>query len=130
VDALDVLRAFWTAMCEWERRAVRLARAARPAILDVAPLAAERDAIIETYCTPKRRVFSKSVGFGDPPEYDPDNEWVLEVVAETPRRVVIHTQQVGGFQQRRRYAVLRRGDRWLLDGWQSLSGEKWVRGII
>jgi hypothetical protein len=130
VEPVDVLRAFWTAMCEWERRAFRFSQMTPLTRENVAPLANERAAIVAEYCTPKKRVNSEPFSCGDPPQYDPDNEDVLEVVAEGPRRVVVHTQQRAGFQDRRKYVVLRRENRWFIDSWQSLSNGKWARGIV
>jgi hypothetical protein len=130
VEPEDVLRAFWTAMCAWERRAWQSFKTARQVDLNVAALSAERAAIIGEHCTPKPRVYSGPLSCGDPPQYDPDTEDVLEVVQETARRVAIHTQQRVGFKNRRKFIMLKQGDRWLLDNWQVLLGSKWSRGII
>lgn len=130
MEPVEVLRAFWTAMCDWERRAFQLRPSPQSAALDVAQVVAERTAIIAEYCTPKRRVSSESLTCGDPTVYDPAAEDVQEVVTESPHRVVIYTQRRAGFKERRKYVLLRRGDRWLLDRWQWLRGGKWDRGII
>lgn len=133
MEAVDVLRAFWAAMYKWERRAWRLCRPSKAtgaAVLDTTPLETERAAIVTKFCTPKRRAYSEGFSCGDPTKYDPTTEDVLEVVAESPRRVVVHTQQRAGSEDRRRYVLLRRGDHWLLDSWQWECDGKWERGII
>jgi hypothetical protein len=127
---MEVLTAFWVAMCEWERRAFRTLKTADRTALDVARLQAERAMIVSEFCTPKRRAYSEPLSCGDPTMYDPDTEEVLEAVSDSPRRIVIHTLQRTGFKDRRKYILLRRGDWWLLDNWQSLSAGKWRRGII
>jgi hypothetical protein len=127
---VEVLREFWIAMCEWERKAYKSYRASKLAILDVAPFVEERQAIIARFCTPKERVYSQPFSCGNPTEYDPENEDVLDVVQETPRRFAIHTQQKAGFQLRRKFIMLLQGDSWSLDNWQRLSNGKWKRGII
>ncbi|MGL6076416.1 MAG: NTF2 fold immunity protein [Fimbriiglobus sp.] len=131
LSPLEMLRAFWTAMCEWEKRAWSTSQAARHVGFDPAPLLAERAMILAQFCTPKPRKQSEPFSCGVPTMYDPDIEDVLEVIEESARRVVVHTQQRAGFGERRRYVILLRDNQWRLDSWQSQSdGGNWDRGII
>jgi hypothetical protein len=128
---LEVLRAFWLAMCYWEKRAWSQSQAARHSGFDPRPLQAERATIITQFCTSKTRKQSEPFSCGVPTIYDPETEDVLEVIEESDRKVVIHTQQHSGFRERRRYVIVLREHQWRLDGWQSQSADgQWERGII
>src|SRR5438105_2766503 len=81
-----VLRAFFSAMCLWERKAFKASEGPRE--LSDAVLRKTRKAIVSEYCTPRRRVYSEPLAYGDPPEYDPDTEEILEAIEESPSRVV------------------------------------------
>jgi NTF2 fold immunity protein len=123
-----VLRAFFAAMCKWERHAFKEAEKTEEP--DDAALLEGRNKIVTEYCTAKRRVYSEPLSYGDPPEYDPRTEDVIEVVEESPSRVVIFTKQREGFKNKRRFVLMRKSGRWLLDSWQWQDGTKWQRGII
>ena len=69
VSPKEVLFAFFAAMCRWERYAFRRTEKVGEAEDDA--LLEGRNRIITEYCTPKRRVYSEPLSFGDPPEYDP-----------------------------------------------------------
>lgn len=124
----EVLFAFFAAMCKWERHAFRESEKSGEAADDA--LLEGRNRIIAEYCTPKRRAYSEPLCFGDPPEYDPKIEQVLKVVEESSSRVLIFTKRTDEFEEKRRYSLLRKGGRWLLDSWQWQDGKKWARGII
>ena len=125
----EVLLAFWAAMNKWERRVIR--EDEKSGDVDRKSVIKERDEIIDEYCTPKRRVGSKGLSFGFPPKFDPKTEEILEIVDESPTRVVIYTQEHAGFENKRRFVMLRQGGRWSLDSFQwQLVNKKWERGII
>src|SRR5262249_23162857 len=113
MEPLDLLQAFWSAMCEWERKACRIVQAAKPVLPGVTARGRGGAAIIAEYCTTKRRAYSQPFSCGDPTMYDPAHEEVLEIVNESANRMVVHTQQRAGFKERRKYVLLRRNDRWL-----------------
>jgi hypothetical protein len=125
----EVLKAFFTAMRDWEAEAFRQAgeaeRAGRP--LETTPLRQQREALLARYCTRRRRVFSSIVCYGATPEYDPDKEDILQVEEVSDRRVVIHTRQRTGFKHQRRFTLLKHQGRWLVDGKLYLAGRKWHR---
>ena len=129
----DVLVAFFTEMCEWERAVVQADKAARRSHQDIDCdlWRQRRKAIVTRYCTARKRAYSEPLAYGEPPQYDPATEDVTEVVQETPRRVVAYTQQRAGWKCKRRFVVVKKGDRWLVDSWQSsFDGVQWRRGII
>ena len=129
----DVLKAFFAAMCKWERAAYKASRASERAGqgLPADELLRQKLAILGEYCTPKRRVYAEAVCYSSPPEYDPRTEPITRVVAESETRVVVYTQQQTGFEHERRFVLLRRGGRWLVDNkqWRG-GGEKWERDIL
>jgi NTF2 fold immunity protein len=125
---VEVLFAFFAAMRKWERHAFREFEKSGEVADDA--LLEGRNKIIAEYCTPKRRAYSESLSFGDPPEYDPKIEHVMKVVEESSSRVLIFTKRTDEFAEKRRYLLLRKGGRWLLDSWQWQDGKKWARGII
>lgn len=132
MTAREVLMAFLTEMCAWERAACKADQTARRGHQNIDPeiWAAQRDAITGKYCTPKKRVYSGPLSFGEPPQYDPETEDITEIVEESPRRMVFLTQQRAGFKNKRRFVVLNRGSQWFVDNWQWLKGDKWSRGVI
>jgi hypothetical protein len=129
----DVLLAFFAEMYEWERAVVQADKAARRKHqdLDCALWRRRRKAIVSRFCTARKRVYSEPLSFSEQPEYDPATEDITEVVEEKPRRVVVRTQQRAGWKYKRRFAILKKGDRWLIDSWQwSFDGVKWRNGIM
>jgi hypothetical protein len=54
--------------------------------------------IFAKYCTPKKRVHDLVGAYSFPPEYDLNNEIILETVIESTRRAVIYTKQKNGFR--------------------------------
>jgi hypothetical protein len=125
----DVLRAFFTARRQLTRdlnREDRLAnREGRE--LDYGPFLRDLKAVLERYCTPKRRPQSEVLDWGTP-EYDPKTERVLKVTSESPRRVVILTVKSDGIMDwKRRYVLLKQGGEWLIDSKQAMYSRKWER---
>jgi len=132
---VDVLKQFMAEMNRWERRAWEehnqtvAAGGDLPAkhLRDLAAM----NAIFAKFCTPKGRAHNHAGVFGRPPAYDPDAEAVLQVIAESTKRVVIYTQQRTGGHFNYRYVLLRRGNQWRIDNRQRLGlNEKWVRDIL
>jgi uncharacterized protein len=130
----DVLRAFFVAMHRWERAVLRQNRQFEKAgclhEFDQQDWLCKRLAIIADYCTAKRRVYTEGLSFGDPPKYHPRHEEITRAVYESAVRVVLFTQQHYGLEECRRYVLLKRGGRWLLDNVQSQDGRRWERGIL
>lgn len=132
---VQVLRAFMTAMNEWERNSYQEFEKVRNGDGDWISERQHRlqgiNEIFAQYCTPKDRPLGRQGSFGHPPEYDPETEQVLEIVEESKRRVVIYTQEGTRFRNKCRYVLLCKGDKWLLDSkqWQDVEG-KWQRGAL
>ena len=128
-----VLRAFFVAMNRWERSVwranERLLKAGRPHQLDQNHWLQQKLAIIVEHCTAKRRVYTEGLSFGDPPKYDPAEE-ITGVEYESSSRVVVFTQQLTGFENRRRFVLLKRGGRWQIDNVQWQDGRRWERDIL
>lgn len=134
-DPADVVRAFIAAMHAWELSAAAVIEAAdRAGENGFDPkygIQAGQDAIFARFCTPKARPYGRNASFGQPPEYQPAHEAILEATIETPRRAVVYTQQGTGFRNRRMYVLHRKGGKWLLDSvkWQQHDGT-WANGIL
>jgi hypothetical protein len=128
------LRAFFVAMNRWERAILRehrrLAKAGRPHELDHDHWLQQRLAIIVEHCTPKRRVYTEGLRFGDPPEYDPRREEITGVEYESAVRAVVFTKQHFAFEHTRRFVLLKRGGRWRIDNKQWQDGRRWERDIL
>jgi uncharacterized protein len=128
----EVLNAFFAALRDWEREALRQNEEAERAgrALDVASLRQQREAILARYCTRRRRVYSSIVSYGKFLSYDPDAEEVLEVKEEPGRRVVIVTRQQTGFRSRRRFVLVKQAGRWRVDSKQVFEDRRWRRGHL
>jgi hypothetical protein len=127
--AVETLMAFFAALCAWEREALRQAREAERAgeALDVDSLRQGREAILAEFCTNRRRVYSSVVSYGPSPEYNPDEEEILEVKEESDRRVVVLTRQRSRLGHRRRFVLLRGPKGWRVDRKQCFEDRKWQR---
>src|SRR5262245_20586530 len=128
----EVLRAFMTAMHDWEPRTFQAIqeKAGRPNLWKaLAPFRKELDRIFARYCTPKDqpRARQASCCAAMAPTYDLAREVIREVVEETANRVAIHTERMGtapSFRKTRHvYVLLRKNGRWLLDNSKMLLGK-------
>jgi hypothetical protein len=90
------------------------------------------DSIFNELCTHKRRVYRRQCDFGDPPEYQPDLEDIIEVTALSSSRVEIITQEKSGLENRNKYILLNRQGKWLLDNkqWFDNIDKQWQTGIL
>jgi hypothetical protein len=87
--------------------------------------------IFSAYCTLRERPYGRQSTFQHPPEYDPENEKLLDIVKESSQRVVIFTQETTGFCHKNRYVLLRKGGEWRVDNKKWLDPEgKWCKGIL
>jgi hypothetical protein len=93
---------------------------------------AKLDAIFDKFCTPKKRPFRRQCDFRDPPEYQPDQEDILEVNTISFSRAEIITQEKSGLESRNKYVVLKRNGIWLLDNkqWFDDINGTWQTGIL
>jgi hypothetical protein len=73
------------------------------------------DDIFRKFCTAKDRPYGRQGSFQHPPEYDPSTEEILEVVEESPRRVVIKTKQHSAFQNFCQYVLVSQRGTWRID---------------
>lgn len=132
----EVLRAFWTEMNQWEVTAYRTMPPAGSGerwekfVAEVWPA---WQPIFEKYCTPKKRVHRSSGlhrSIGSPPQYDPKEEMITEVIEESPSRVVVKTLRTFPLGEYF-YVLLKRGGHWCIDSrqWRDYEG-KIVRGSL
>ena len=70
-------------------------------------------------CTAKERPHGRRGSFGQPPEYQPAHERVLETCLESPRRAAVYTQEGTGTRRKLRYVLRRQAGRWRIDGKKS-----------
>jgi len=124
----DVLWAFFRAHRQLTRDLNREDRAAARSgrELDYTPFKERLKAILAEYCTPRPRPQSEMLSWGTP-EYDPKTEQLVKLVYESPRRAVVYTRQTSGFESERRFVVLRKSGRWLVDAVRLRVGRKWDR---
>jgi hypothetical protein len=131
---IDVLIQFMKEMNQWEKQCWEEHKETthKAMIRKLQRDLARMNKIFAKYCTPKKRVHNLVGAYSFPPEYDSDNEIILETVVESTRRVVIYTKQKFGFCLHLRYVLLRKGDQWLVDNkqWRVNSNQKWKRGIL
>jgi len=75
--------------------------------------------LFEQYCTAKKRKYSRVefTGVGGMLDYAPDpaDEPIVSVRTPTRRRIVIETKQKFSQQDRCRYVLVKKADRWLID---------------
>jgi hypothetical protein len=114
----EVLLSFIKAMHDWENEAWEASRRARneadPAAY-IAHVQQRMNDIFTEYCTAKKRSYGRLGSFQHPPEYDPGTEQILQVVEESPRRVLIHTQQQTGFGNHCQYVLIKQRGEWRID---------------
>ena len=128
-----VLWAFCTAMCHWEREALR----ALPNPEDDAAwrryweqINASWRPIFDKYCTPRKRVYGqRRYSVGTPTQYQPRAERILEVSYKSPYRVVISTERTKGFEGIYQYVLVRRGGRWLVDNRKKIDPDGKIRRL-
>lgn len=113
-----VLVEFIAAMCKWEIESWEHMRRMRnaPEPFSYRPDVLQRmNEIFAAFCTIKDRPHGRHGSFQHPPEYDPATGQILEVVEESPRRVVIQTQQGSGFRNRCQHVLLQKGGEWRIE---------------
>ncbi len=132
-DPAEVVRRFIADMHAWEVQTAASHRAARKSGLE-SPWEVTRTLlaqVFERWCTPKDRKQGRLGSFSTPPEYQPEHEPVLETSYKTASRACVYTQQRTGFKNKRRYVLLKKSDRWLIDNvkWHTHGG-KWEKGSL
>jgi hypothetical protein len=133
-DPAQVVRRFITDMHQWESQTLSAYEMAKKSEQYEAFWDMGREAlgkVFSRWCTPKERKYGRLGSFSDPPEYQPEHEAILETILESSRRASVHTQRTTGFGHKRKYVLLKKGDRWLIDSvkWQTHDG-KWSNGIL
>ena len=133
-DPAEVVRRFIADMHDWEARTLLDYRSSEPSQSDafISQARASLGEIFIRWCTPKERKHGRLGSFSDPPEYQPEHEAILEAVIESPRRACVLTQQGTGFREKRKYVLLKKADRWLIDNvkWWQVSVNEWANGIL
>ena len=130
----EVVRRFIADMHEWESQTLAAYETAKKSG-QVEPFWESTrqtlEQVFSRWCTPKERKAGRLGSFSNPPEYQPDHEVILETDIESSRRASVHTQQGTGFKQKRKYILLKKGDRWIIDSvkWQTHEGT-WSNGIL
>src|SRR4051812_40356474 len=65
--------------------------------------------VFARWCTPKERKYGRLGSFSKPPEYQPEHEMIGDTVVESPRRACVLTRRGTGFQEQRKYILVRMG---------------------
>ncbi len=65
-------------------------------------------------CTPKDRPYGRQGMYQNPPEYQMTEE-IIKVIECSERRIEIITQELEGFQNKNKYVLLKKQNRWLID---------------
>lgn len=120
----SVLLAFFDEMNGWEIESFPLIKqiprgaSAEEVSAVYAPIAERLDRIFEKFCTPKKRKQGRqnAVAVGSPPDYDSQTQTVVETIYESPRRAFVETIDRKRFGKKYRYVLLKKGERWLIDG--------------
>jgi hypothetical protein len=117
----SVLRAFWTAMNGWELDANR----SMPRVDDFdamqqwwPQIAEERQRIVMTFCTPKKRPENERPNVGSPPEYDPAKDRIVETKPLSASKLEIKTEDTTRPGRAFTYLIVKKGDKWFLDAKQ------------
>jgi len=143
------LLAFIGAMHEWERRAGLRDReiASRHRRFRIDPnsflpeesadyerlwaaVVIEKAALFEAHCVPGKRVHSSGssgLSYRDPPAYNPARTHIIGAEQAGPRKMVLTTD--AGPQQRFRFTLRKKGERWLVDFKERWDGG-WKRAIL
>jgi NTF2 fold immunity protein/Ankyrin repeats (3 copies)/Ankyrin repeats (many copies) len=122
-----VLRGFICAMNKWEAYA---------AILGMLPanrqnLLESMQAVIDRFCTMKKRPFGRAGSYQIPPEYDPNDEHLIEVNAVSRTRVELTTRCERPNEHEYLYVVMKKKDGWRLDSKLTrLIGGKWMKWTL
>lgn len=129
----EVLLGFLAAMRAWDRAAWERKRQEGDSVPPderQGRLDRERRAVLDQFCTPKERKYAVA-HLSDPPQYDPATEEVARREDHGPGEVFLYTVAAAWMNQRRRYALVNKGGRWLIDtiAWQTAGGT-WARGIL
>jgi len=133
---IDVLIQFMKEMNQWEKQRweeqEKIKENSKNILQQLRHEYVQMNKIFKKYCIPKKRVNNIVGAYSFPPEYDPDNEIILETVIESNRRVVIYTKQKLGFRLFKKYVLLKKRGQWLIDNkqWRADINQKWERGIL
>lgn len=112
--AASVLKQFMTEMMEWEKRCHEDYKKMKIDADLGAKLAKDlglMNDIFGTYCTPKTRTYNHVGTYGEPTEYDPSNEKIVDVIFETKKKIMICTQKELGAHVifKYRYTLMKKG---------------------
>ena len=120
-----VLRSFIFAMNRWEKNAAAL-RKAHPHDSGIGKRTLdEMEKVFSIFCTPIKRPYGRQGSYQIPPEYDPEEEFLIAVNIVDPRRVELITRQ-NKMKMEYLYVALKKKGRWLLDSKKSrMIGAKW-----
>lgn len=132
---ISVVHDFIRAMNVWELEAWQSQRACR---LTTDPSSYQTDVkkrmemIFMRFCTPKERKFGREGSFQKPPEYDPENERVIDSEVDEIRNrayVTTHRQALldGGHY---RYTLIRKNQQWRIDMLKRECNGEWKKTIL
>lgn len=135
--AISILKQFIAEMNRWEQQCYKDLRKTNLATADLAA-ANQKDLdamneIFTKYCTPKKRTNNHVGAYGNPPEYDPSVEKIVDIESVSKKKIIIYTQKELGARVKfkYRYTLMKKGDRWLIDNreWFGLNN-KWEKAIL
>lgn len=112
--ALSVLKQFMAEMQQWEQHCLKKLQRSKFSHSDMlAENQKDLDAMNEIfakYCTPKKRIENHVGAYGDPTEYNPEIEKIVDTVFETKSKIIIYTEKEFGtcIRFKRRYTLLKK----------------------
>lgn len=141
--AVTVLKAFFAEMNEWEKRAAARYEAIDWGNTSEEALAHDRDlnrqeitAIFDKYCevgSQATRLQDQGLSFNlDQPEYDPDGETIVDIIAKKGK-VIVETQQTYLLKWKMKYELVETADGWKIRDNRKRSSDKnsrWKRDIL
>jgi hypothetical protein len=126
----EVVENFIKAMNKWE------IHAAKSKVPDWPTMKVELQKVFDEFCTKKERKTGRleNLTYSSPPEYDPKNQIVTEIIQEKSNKVFIYTEMtseiLGDYQYC--YVVFKKDDKWLIDSKKSRFhlDEKWENSSL
>lgn len=117
-DPVSVVRGLILEMHRFEKAA--------PQAKNVKELLKLQDAVYQRFCTAKDRPYGRNGSYQSPPEYQPNNEYLIDCTYPNPRRAEVFTRNDKNIPTEYLYVLLKKGGRWLVDSKKyRLVGGEW-----
>lgn len=127
-EILNIFNSFLKEMNEWEVSYYNSRQNDRSG--DKAPYREKLDAIFNKYCTIKDRKYGRqtAMSVSYPPDYDPENDEILDVDVNKNRATVV-VQKHTGFKNKYRYTLHFKNNEWRIDK-KEWFDEKWKQDYL